>query len=325
MTEIHVTERAMFKRCRRKWKYQNLWELVPKEEVRGALWIGTGIHYGLAEYYRSAKDPWEACKEWLDLKIPELHLESMWPDDRAQFNETVALMKSILTGYVPFAQQNDDFVVRAVEEPLSVKIPGTRTRLVGQLDLLVDRKNLLWVCDHKTAAQYIDVQALEMDDQMTAYLWLVKKVYGNIPGGALYNQLRKKIPALPTQLASGGLSKKKNVDTTYEIYMQAINELGLDAGDYEDILEFLRNKPDGFYRREYVARSRYELEHFADNLTQEARTMSSKLTPLYPSPTRDCVWDCQYRDLCLCETTGGHVEGLIEANYEYAEGGRRQL
>jgi hypothetical protein len=325
MQEIHVTERAMFKRCRRKWKYQCRWELVPKEEKRGALWIGTGVHYGLAEYYRSKRDPWEAAQEWLDQKLPELHLEDMWPEERAQFNASTDLMASILVGYVPFAQANDDFEIISVEEALRIPIPHTRVVLVGQMDVLARRAGKLWVMDHKTAAQYVDITALEMDDQMTAYLWMVWQAHDEIPGGALYNELRKKVPAQPEILVRGGLSKKKNIDTTYEIYLNAIKANDLDPKDYADILEFLRNKPDGFYRRELVARTKYELEHFAENLIPEAKAMNSKNTPLYPSPTRDCSWDCQYRDLCLCETTGGHLEGLIDSLYEHSPGGRRQL
>jgi len=327
LQEVHVTERAMFKRCRRKWKYQCLWELVPKHEQLGALWIGTGVHYGLAEYYKNKRDPWEATQEWIDLKLPTLNLENMWPEERAQVTGSLSLMESILTGYVAFAQTKDDFKVIDVEEPLRVHVPGTRVALVGQLDVLVrrGRRSDLWVMDHKTAVQYINVVNLEMDDQMTAYLWLTWRVHGEIPGGALYNELRKKIPARPEPLARGGLSKNKNCDTTYEIYLQAVKDNDLDPKDYEDILEFLRNKPDGFYRREIVARTKYELEHFAENLVPEVKAMNSKLTPLYPSPTRDCSWDCPYRDLCLCETTGGHLDGLIESLFEHAEGGRRAI
>jgi hypothetical protein len=293
----------------------------------GALWLGTGVHYGLAEYYRNKRDPWEATQDWLDLKLPSLNLADMWPEERAAFNDSTNLMASILTGYVPFAQAHDDFKVMSVEEPLRVHVPGTRVALVGALDVLVRRgqRANLWVMDHKTAAQYINIVNLEMDDQMTAYLWLVWQTHGEIPGGALYNELRKKVPAQPEPLKSGGLSKNKNVDTTYEIYLQAVKDNDLNPVDYEDILEFLRNKPDGFYRREPVARTKYELEHFAENLVPEVKAMNSKLTPLYPSPTRDCSWDCHYRDLCLCETTGGDLESLSDSLYEYAKGGRRTI
>jgi len=327
MQTIRVTERAAFKRCRRKWKYQSLMELVPVAEPRGALWLGTGVHYGLEQYYRDKTDPWVATQAWLDMKLPELHLEEMWPEERAKFNDTTDLMASMLTGYVPFAQEHDDFKVVGVEENLEVRVPATKVKLGGKIDVLTRRgpKSALWPMDHKTAAQYVDISVLEMDDQMTAYLWLVWQVHGEIPGGALYNELRKKIPAQPEPLVNGGLSKKKNVDTTYKIYLQAIKNNHLNPVDYADILEFLKNKPDGFYRREAVARTKYELEHFAQNLIPEARAMSSKNTPLYPSPTRDCSWDCQYRDLCLCETTGGDLQSLIDSLYEHAEGGRRQI
>lgn len=325
MSRIHVTERAQYKQCRRKWKYQFLWEIVPIAEPRGALWLGHGAHYGLAEFYRFGRDPVEATYEWLDQKVSSQQLSTMWPAEREEFNDTVRLLESMMSGYVKFAKENDDFRIKGVEIPLDIHISGTRSRLIGTVDVLVEKRGGIWLLDHKTCAQFTSPLNLELDDQMTAYLWLLKQLTDTMPKGAVYNQLRKKIPAEPELLKTGGLSKNKGVDTTYEKYMKAIKDNDLNPKYYEDILEFLKNKDNGFYKREYVARSRYELEHFGEQLTAEVREMNSKQTVLYHHPTRDCSWSCSYRDLCLCEITGGDLQALIEVNYEHADEGRREL
>jgi hypothetical protein len=307
------------------WKYQFLWELVPIAEPRGALWLGHGVHYGLAEFYRSKRDPVEAAYEWLDKKVTPDELSIMWPEEREEFNGVVALLEAMLSGYVAFARENDAFAVMGVEVPLDIHVEGTRSRLIGNIDIVVEQRKGIWVVDHKSTIQYANPVYLELDDQMTAYLWLLEQLTGVFPKGAIYNQLRKKIPAEPEVLVTGGLSKKKNIDTTYEKYLEAIVKHNLNPNHYEDILEFLRNKTEGFYKREYVARSRYELEHFGEQLTAEVREMNSKQTVLYHHPTRDCSWSCSYRDLCLCENTGGDLQALIKVNYEHADEGRREL
>jgi hypothetical protein len=323
MAEIHVTEREQFKMCRRKWKYQTLWEIVPTHEPRGALWIGTGGHYAMGNYYASGKtkDPWVSAVEWIEDNVPQEEIANFWPDEAREFDETTDLLHSVLTGYVSYAERNDDFKVVDVERPMKIRVPHTRSFLVGTLDLLVERKNRYWDVDHKFLAHFISPEILELDDQMTAYLWLIWKTYGTMPGGAIYNQFRKKIPARPQILQKGGLSKAKNIDTTYDIYMQAIRDNNLNVADYTDILEQI--KYNEFYRREEVARSRHELVNFGEQLTWEIREMTSKHTHLYPHPTKDCSWSCRYRDLCLTENNGGDIESLIDANYIHAEGGRR--
>jgi hypothetical protein len=300
-------------------------EIVPCEEPRGALWLGTGVHYGLAQYYAHGTDPWQAASEWLELKLPREKLSLMWEQERKDLYDTITLMKSMLTGYTAFAKRWDDFEVRGVEVPLNIPIPGTDASLVSSLDLVVERSRGVWVMDHKTAALYVNPLHLEMDDQMTAYLWMLMHLMDVAPKGALYNELRKKIPAQPEPLKRGGLSKAKNVDTTYEVYLAAIHENELDPADYKDILTFLRNRDEGFYRRTAIARTKYELEHFGEQLKAEVKEMTNPDTVLYPHPTRDCSWSCSYRDLCMCENTGGDLQALIEANYEHAPAGRRQL
>ncbi|MHA1302220.1 MAG: PD-(D/E)XK nuclease family protein [Candidatus Heimdallarchaeaceae archaeon] len=322
MSIIHVTERSRFKFCRRLWDYSYRQNLFPKTEPRNALWVGRGVHVGLAAYYRG-EDPIKAISSWLEEVVPEEAFRDFTSEDVRDYQEKVKLMEVMLKGYIDFAKANDDFEVIAVETPLQARIPRTYNYLVGTLDLLVRRKGKLWVVDHKTVGSFVEPNVLELDDQMTAYLWLVWTVYGEMPMGAIYNQLRKKVPTTPLRLKSGALSKVKSVDTTYKVYLETILEEGLDPKDYGEVLEFLKQKGNTFYKRELIPRNPNELTSFMENLVYESREMRSPSTAIYPSSTKDCVWACPYRVLCKVENEKGDVEALKDVLFIKEEGRRR--
>ena len=317
--EIHVTERSTFKFCRRQWKYAYKECLVPIVEPYNALWIGRGLHYGLAAYYRGIRDgkvvdPVAAFDEWLKLIVPDADYQQLWDEDRRRIQEFRDLAKAVLSGYVDHSKRYDDFEIVAVEQPIRARIPGTRSYLIGTLDLLVRRNNSLWVVDHKNVTSFTDPEYLDWDDQMTSYLWLVWQQYKEFPSGAIYNQLRKKIPAEPYRLKNGAMSKDKSIDTTPRIYREALLKAGLDPKDYEDIL--MKLEMNEFYRRELIARNPRALEAFSKDLADEARIMRDKHAPTFPSPSKDCIWACSYKILSRAESDGGDVEALKEAHYK---------
>jgi hypothetical protein len=320
MPIIHVTERQDFKTCRRLWKYAYKENLKLPEDPLNALWIGRGVHAGLATYYRGG-DPLAGFHIWLDKKLPPHKRDALDEESWRKLQEIITLSETMLTNYKTFAERNDAFEVVAVETPLSVLVPGTKARLQGTLDLLIRKNNHLWVFDHKTCASFVDQQHLDIDDQMTAYQWLVWKTCGEQPAGAIYNELRKKIPATPYLLKSGkSLSKDRSIDTTPDIYRKAIQENGFDESDYADVLA--RIGQNEFFRRTTIPRNKHELETFGKWLVYEAREMTSKKTPLYPNPNQlFCGW-CDYKILCKAENEGGDVKSLREALY-VAEPGRR--
>lgn len=320
--DVHVTERSLFKECRRHWKYQYRDHLYPAQESRGALWFGRGLHFALAEFYRG-NDPYAGLDEWMSRKFTPSELAEMWPDERAQLDETLGLIRSILDGYIPWAALNDtEWEIVDVERSYRVRVPGTYCYLVGTLDLVIRNRvtRKLWVVDHKSTSQgFADPYVLELDDQMTAYLWLLWQTYGELPAGAIYNQFRKKKPAEPYLVKDGSrLSKDKSIDTTYEMYLAAIEQHGFDVADYSDILVQLRNNE--FYKRELIARNKNELVNFTSQLQLELRELTSKSVPIYPHATRDCSWGCSFRILCKAENEGGDVDSLKQANYIIVDG-----
>ena len=138
-----------------------------------------------------------------------------------------------------------------------------------------------------------------------------------------YNYIRTKAPVIPTLLKKGGLSKRKNIDTDYDTYYQAIIDNGLNPQDYEDILNSLKGNEDKFFIRRKLPKSK----HLVSEIVKDIITCGLQMKQAIDNPnyryvrnfTRDCSWDCEYYNLCYSELMGNDVSQLIELDYEYEE------
>ena len=323
-----------------------------------ALWFGTGIHHVLELLYNlraefrtdSAYYVENVCdyvvKEWhawCEKEIARLEESQtvLWDEQKQAFEESVVLGEEMLKNYVNWSSVADERPetgfkrVLYTEREFAVVIPGEDGKpyhftdgsgqvwemwLVGRLDMVVeDFDNRIWVLDHKTSKDRLDEEILILDDQMTMYLWAVQQILQKPVEGCYYNVLRKKLPVVPQVLANGkGLSKAKSIDTTYEVYLQAIFDNNFDPADYEDILDYLSNKKTGFFERVKVRRNQHELAMAGRMLLLETIDMLND-PYIYPNFTRDCKWKCDYKELCLAMNRGDDVEYLRRALFRSRE------
>ncbi len=176
--DVHVTELEVFRTCRLYWDYQYREGLSLKETSPGGpLWIGTGVHVGLAHFYRVGRPPLEGLLAW-----PEYQ------------GNSVPLMEEVLEHYSQVYQGDlEAWEVLRVETPVRVKVPGTRVYLVGTFDLLVKEGSKIWVVDHKTRTYFDSPEDLEMNEQITGYLWLCRRL-GIDARGVIWNEIRKAGP-----------------------------------------------------------------------------------------------------------------------------------
>jgi PD-(D/E)XK nuclease superfamily len=339
--KVSTTEREEFKACRRKWDYASLSRqgIEPKRAAM-PLWFGTGVHEGLEHYYKSEADPVEVFDAWAEKSIQEMKedKEIKWDEATAkQFDESCDLGRKMLENYVTWASIADyseeiGFAkVLYTEREFQVPIldgNGNVARfvdrndqewemhLVGRLDLVVeDFHGRLWLLDHKTTKDKLDPETLVLNDQMVNYLWAVQQIFGRPFEGVYYNALRKKVPTVPPLLKNGkGLSKAKLIDSTPEVYMQAIEDNDLDPDDYTEILEHLRSKPNTFFQREKLRRNQYEIKLQGYLLYLEAIDMLNDPF-IYPNMTWNCKYMCDYKELCKAESRGDDTEWLRTAMY----------
>lgn len=177
----------------------------------------------------------------------------------------------------------------------------------GTVDKIVkDHCGRLWITDYKTAAS-ADTNKLDTDDQISRYLWAAEQILQMPIYGFCYLQLTKAVPKQPKILANGSLSSDKRQKTTRSLYKQAIIDI---YGSVEkapanviNCLNVLAEKEtpegDSFIRWDLVTRTTEEKRSTFYNIIAEAKTMTSIELYCYPSPTRDCIWDCPFRSACL--------------------------
>lgn len=338
---IHVTERSSFRRCRRNWALRSLLRLRPvRLPAATNYWVGSGIHAGLEGYYKvlcgkkpkgGTGNPIRAWRAWLK---QNLDLEGLWDEERAVVDEAIGLVEGILRGYPAWAAMQDkglSFVASEVE--VDRKLPSGVT-LRGTLDLVAfDAKGRLIVLDHKSSAQKPDLGWLELDDQMTAYLWLAEAGFKakTPPSDGVHNVLRKSVPTIPPLLKTGGISRAKSWDTTAEVYRQAVKDAGFDPKDYAEEIQHYEQKGNQFFFRVPIHRSSTEIaslvayaeaeavdmlrlrERFETDYKSDRATFVSRRDPeYYPNPDLFCSRMCSFREVCKVMNEGGNANVLVD-------------
>jgi hypothetical protein len=335
---IRTSDRGYFKRCRQLWdftsKIRQNYEPVQRYP---AFDFGTAIHRGLEVYYDPAT--WgdlptmrENAREAFLASIRELHQKVMVGalDFEMRFDEEEELGQQMLDHYFIWAPKHDEFkpVFREIEfevestylhsivglngVPLVQPIPFLYQ---GRIDLIIEDEYGYWIVDHKTAAQFGDVQWLWLDDQCSSYAWAVQKMLGLQIRGVIYNQLRKSPPHPPKQLKYGGFSRAKNQDTSFEVYLKTLRQHGIDPHHYRDFLLYLKENPKEYIRRTKVTYTQQTLELVGQRIQREAREMLESPV-IYPTPSQWNCNGCRFFAPCVALHEGRDSSILLAENYE---------
>ncbi|WIC89689.1 Cas4 exonuclease [Rhodococcus phage Maselop] len=229
--------------------------------------------------------------------------------------------------------------------------PGTREAVVvyaGTFDLVARQistgKVYLW--DHKTAKS-IQTGHLPLDDQAGSYWALANYVLRQkgIIGkrefihGIVYNFLMKSPPDKRPRNADGlycNQPKKEHylaalIQHSEEWPGDEIDEAPIESVDFSKLtLKKLQELAEQFelevfgepsekqpakrFKRVVVERTRSEQKSQIERIGAEAAVMEmfrDGTLPLIKNPTKDCQWDCDYRDLCELDENGGDTEEYI--------------
>lgn len=319
---VSYSQVKTWKRCRQKWYYNYVRGLKPKERVR-KIDLGNYGHALLEAYYRG-EDIQEASEAyWME------QTKDMFQEQIDEYKEVREQAEALVERYIKhYQEKGEEFEVHAVEQHFKTTIPTpagykSKTDLQGILDLVVeDSTGEIWLVDHKfTSIDLVKYEEnLVLDEQANYYLWALADMLGNhnAVSGIIFNLVRAKLPTVPKVLKSGGLSKAKNIDTDVETYLQAIKDNGLNPKDYTDILTHLKELDRPFFKRHRIHRTPEELAHIQEELYEMSRDMRG--CRIYRNATKDCSWDCPYRELCIMEYKGIKDDFYIENNFDTREG-----
>lgn len=176
----------------------------------------------------------------------------------------------------------------------------------GKLDAIVmDDQGDWWVLDYKTAKSF-DTAKLALDPQISKYCWAAEQYLNHEIAGMIYVQVSKNPPG-PPKLTTKGISSDKRQRTTYTMYQEAlIDYYGTVENAPKANLEFLAllaeeetENGNKFVRVDWVPRSEDMRRQTYENIINEGLDMLSPNLRIYPNPTKDCSWDCPFKDMCV--------------------------
>lgn len=322
---VRTSDRHAFKRCRRKWGWTSgLRGNLAIKDTPSYFWIGTGGHFAMEDYhgYNHYQHPVEAfrayvaaCKEY-----KRVHMHGL-PDD---WEEQTTLGEGILEYYLIWAKERDTYdTVWINDEPqVEVKCQIDLTpyldpqvvslseydKIVYQLtlDRLVEVEGEYWILDWKFYKAF-GAGGLEFDQQMGAYIWGASAVFEKPIAGAILHEFRKKLANPPRVLNSGLISTAENQGTTHRLYREALIHVYGDVNNatakHVDRLNDLAAREtadrDDFIRRSRTRRNEAQQQAEGTRILMEIEDMINPNLPLYTNSTRDCMWDCDLRDICL--------------------------
>ena len=343
--EIHITDISRFKKCRLRWHFSsNLRLNMEPDAPPRALWLGIGVHEGLAAYYDAYKvggDMTDMClstfEEWVKASVEGIRLEYPALDTERldAFTEDEDLGLGMLEHYCAWAPTVDDFEVIDTEQSISIPnfihLEGKGMKVVdergvrfltsigykGRGDMLVRAKHdgEYWIYEHKTA-RTIETERLLLEEQPGVYQWAMSKKHDVPVVGTRFNFLRKKVPTVPAKVKDGSRFSAIKIDTTYEAYMAALVDAEFDPMDptYLEVLEGLKAKGNTFFYREDVVRSQKELEILIGFLKAAGREMCQEPV-IYPAPDFMACKMCPFQGPCIAMHDGSDWKYILQDRY----------
>lgn len=296
---VSNSEVQTFKRCRRKWWLSYIRGLRLKmTQPFGACASGTRIHLALAGWYRpngeDRLDPRDVLEVVIQHERERLTADSsVDPESLAQFNKDVELERVVVAGYMEWLKETGidaDYTVIGSERYLEALLPEIdNTCIIARLDARVTRTydNAHMFIDHKTVASISQaVRMLTLNEQMMWYILLEELQPDRDPdqrvGGALYNMLRR---------CKRTATAKPPFYERIEVHYNPI-----------EITSF----------RKRLVGTLTEMWKCRDALTTN-ESLHHQIT--YPTPSRDCTWDCPFLKVCSMFNDGSRVEDALEAHY----------
>lgn len=198
----------------------------------------------------------------------------------------------------------------------------------GRVDAIVrDKNGDYWILDWKTTIRMLkpddqDV-ILELDDQITGYVYALRRRLGLNIRGFRYIELKKGFPEPPPEnkvvRLGRSFSVSKNLDTDVDTYTRTVrtrDAVAYREGLYDEFIEWLRLEGPRFINDHKVYKRHQQLVAFEQHLLWQALEIINPDLPIYPSPGRFSCGFCAFKEPCLDKDSGGDYEYALETMFE---------
>lgn len=290
---ISNSELQTFKDCRRKWwlgYYRGL--RSKKQKHDGPLPLGTRVHGALEVYYTTGENPVTVYLRLLEEDRQKIIFEGEEPSPK--WVAEGELGRVMLEGYLQWVEETGadaQLEVVSAEQAISAPLFNGAVELRGKLDMRVRRRvdNVRLFIDHKTLANFDSItRTAHMSEQGMMYQLLETLNTGESDercDGLIYNMLRK---------------VKRSATATPPFYRRIE-------------VHFNRETMRSFWSRIHGT--------IGDMLGARSRLDSGEdhRSVVYPRPTQDCTWKCEFFLVCPMFDDGSAAEEMVEALYEQSD------
>lgn len=319
-TKQAISTHSMLKtmrRCPKQADYKYAQRLKPK--VLGKpLKRGTWMHLLLEEHHQGRD--WRLMHEELSKKFSQL-----FDEEKDYYGDLPNECRQLMEGYI-WHYKDDPWTVLEIEFTVETEFPdGTLYR--GKVDALVENQFGLWLVDHKTHGTLPNSSFRAKDAQSALYLWACRR--NRIPvQGFIWNYLKTKAPSKPRLLKDGSRLSTKLGDTTYLTYVRELKKFKEEQGyrisranvEYANRLKAQRYVPgepqtSPFFQRVVLEKDnamlrRVAKENFRTSKHMHSYDFTSDPESVERNASRNCDFDCSYKDLCEVELIGGNDQYL---------------
>lgn len=188
----------------------------------------------------------------------------------------------------------------------------------GRLDLVTRDRAMgrIWLWEHKSTGNIPPMSVRIRDLQTPLYNHKLAQRTAKVEiDGCIWNYLRTKEPTVPDLVYRGtkreGLTRRGDLDSTWETYLQEIENWGLNEADYEDMQERLspREHTVFFPRFEQVIITDPEVvlgdyRQVAKNIDRKRKAWERGTQIPIRTLGRDCDY-CEFNDLCMSMLING--------------------
>jgi hypothetical protein len=284
---------GQFKNCRKAWYQRNIECLVPRVQGK-ARGIGTAVHKGI-----ETGSVEEAIRTFAEV-FPNSQEEA----DELETNKVI--VQAMLEGYFERFGVGFPGGTSRTELKFEVDIINPTTngksktfKLAGKVDALIMQDGRYWLVEYKTAGQvgksYID--KLQLDTQITTYIYGIQRMMGINIDGVIYRVLRK--PSIK--------------QTKKETLSQYLDRL---TADYKE-------RPEFYFFEEKLYRSQDDIAEFEAELWDLTQDMIKCMREnrWYKNTSRCLDWgNCEYMPLCLQRPDARDMYETRMVNSELEEG-----
>lgn len=263
------SELQTYKDCKRKWWLRYFRKLVRKREpAKQPREIGSVVHATLDKFYGGGmqEDVWEFFRAEAE------RLQTDFPDQEEDVQQIIEMSRIMLEGYMEWlAETGADVPLEVVAPEATVRVeilPGVD--LGGKMDVRVYNKE-------RKAKQFVETKTVGSFDERLKMAHMDEQLYE-------YHLLE----------LLAGLEDETRTDGAILNMLRRVKRTS-------------RAKPP-FYMRHEVWHNEEELRSFyhrtvatiRDMLRDEQRLAAGEMHQqvVYPRPSRDCTWKCDYFDVC---------------------------